>query len=69
MEWWVIPLVSQYSNIDDLVKSLFKRHPGESRGPDVVPTKVGNHFKDWIPVFIGNPGFRSETRLYELPPE
>jgi hypothetical protein len=26
--------------------------------PDVVPTKVGNHFKYWIPVFTGNPGFR-----------
>jgi hypothetical protein len=35
-----------------------ERHPGESRGPDVVPTKVGNHFKDWIPVFTVNPGFR-----------
>jgi hypothetical protein len=43
---------------DDLVKSLFGRLPGESRGPDVVPTKVGNHLKDWIPVFTGNPGFR-----------
>jgi hypothetical protein len=28
--------------------------------PDVVPTKVGNHLKDWVPVFIGNPGFRLE---------
>jgi hypothetical protein len=45
-------------NPDDLVKSLLERHPGESRGPDVVPTKVGNHIKDWIPVFTGNPGFR-----------
>jgi hypothetical protein len=43
---------------DDLVKSLLERHPGESRGPDVVPTKVGNHLIDWIPVFTGNPGFR-----------
>ena len=48
--------------IDDLVKSLFERHPGESRGPDVVPTKVGNHIKDWIPVFTGNPGFRRLPR-------
>jgi hypothetical protein len=44
--------------IDGLVKSLLKRHPGESRGPDDVPTKVGNHLKDWIPVFTGKPGFR-----------
>jgi len=43
---------------DDFVKSILKRHPGESRGPDVVPTKVVTHLKDWIPVFTGNPGFR-----------
>jgi len=42
------------------------RHPGleelapySIRGhPDVLPTKVGNHLKDWVPVFTGNPGFR-----------
>ena len=28
--------------------------------PDIVPTKVGNHLKDWIPVFTGNLGFRLE---------
>jgi hypothetical protein len=28
--------------------------------PDVVPTKVGNHLKDWVPVFTGNTGFRLE---------
>src|SRR4030042_4144215 len=28
--------------------------------PDAVPTKVGNLFKEWIPVFTGNPGFRLE---------
>jgi hypothetical protein len=28
--------------------------------PDVVPTKVGNHLKDWVPVFTGSPGFRLE---------
>ena len=28
--------------------------------PDVVPTKVGNHLKDWVPVFTRNPGFRLE---------
>jgi hypothetical protein len=42
---------------DDFAKSLFKRHPGESRGPDVVPTKVGNHVKDWIPAFAEMPNF------------
>jgi hypothetical protein len=34
--------------------------PDLIRHPDVVPTKVGNHLKDWIPVFTGNPGFRLE---------
>ena len=35
-----------------------KRLRGVIRHPDVVPTKVGNHLKDWVPVFTGNPGFR-----------
>jgi hypothetical protein len=49
--------------------------PDMIRHPDVVPTKVGNHFKDWVPVFTGKPGFRLEfiptkvgtgmTALYE----
>jgi len=26
----------QYSNIDDLVKSLLDRHPGENRGPEYL---------------------------------
>ena len=43
-------------------KTPILRHSGESRSPGVVPTKVGNHLKDWVPVFTGNPGFR-------LPPE
>jgi hypothetical protein len=30
------------------------------RHSDVVPTKVGNHLKDWGQVFNGNPGFRLE---------
>ena len=34
--------------------------PDLIRHPDVVPTKVGNHPKDWVPVFTGNPGFRLE---------
>jgi len=29
--------------IDGLVKSLLGRHPGESRGPDIVPAEAGNH--------------------------
>jgi len=29
--------------------------PDPIRHPDVVPTKVGNHIKDWVPVFTGNP--------------
>ena len=39
--------------------------PDLIRHPDVVPTKVGNHLKDWVPVFTGNPGFRlsPERRL------
>ena len=51
----------------------FFRHAGPEdpapyliRGhPDVVPTKVGNHLTDWVPVFTGNPGFRlsPERRL------
>jgi hypothetical protein len=24
----------------------------------VTPAKAGNHLKNWIPVFTGNPGFR-----------
>jgi len=34
--------------------------PDLIRHPDVVPTKVGNHLKGWIPVFTGNPGFPLE---------
>jgi hypothetical protein len=34
--------------------------PDLIRHPDIVPTKVGNHLKDWVPVFTGNPGFRLE---------
>ena len=34
--------------------------PDLIRHPDVVPTKVGSHLKDWVPVFTGNPGFRLE---------
>jgi hypothetical protein len=32
-------------------------HSGENRNPGVVPANAGNQFKDWIPVFTGNPGF------------
>ena len=34
--------------------------PDLIRHPDVVPAKAGNHLKDWVPVFTGNPGFRLE---------
>jgi hypothetical protein len=34
--------------------------PDLIRHPEVVPMKVGNHIKDWVPVFTGNPGFRLE---------
>jgi len=27
--------------------------PDLIRHPDVVPTKVGNNLKDWVPVFTG----------------
>jgi hypothetical protein len=38
--------------------------PDLIRHPDVVPTKVGNHFKDWVPVFTRNTGFRLEFTPY-----
>ena len=39
--------------------------PDLIRHPDVVPTKVRNPLKDWVPVSTGNPGFRlsPERRL------
>jgi hypothetical protein len=39
------------------LKTSFVYHSGVNQNPDVVPTKVGNHLKDWLPVFTGNPGF------------
>jgi len=45
------------SKSDDFVESQMGRHPGESRGPDFAPTKVGNHLKDWIPAFAGMTNF------------
>jgi hypothetical protein len=39
-------------DLRSLPRALIREHP------DVVPTKVGNHLKDWVPVFTGNPGFR-----------
>jgi len=49
--------------------SHFRHAPIKSGHPDVVPTEVGNHVKDWIPVFTGNPGFRSLRLETELSPE
>jgi hypothetical protein len=40
---------------DELAKS---RLTGGNRCPDAVPAKAGSHVKYWIPIFIGNPGFR-----------
>ena|GEM_PF-3688353 len=45
------------SKLNRLMKS---RHSGENRSPDVVPAKAGSHVKYWIPISIGNPGFRLE---------
>jgi hypothetical protein len=48
-------------DLRSLPRTLIRGHP------DVVPTKVGNHLKDWVPVFTGNPGFRlSPERLLSL---
>jgi hypothetical protein len=45
-------------DLRSLPRTLIRGHP------DVVPTKVGNHLKDWVPVFTGNPGFRLEFTPY-----
>ena len=41
--------------------------PDLIRHPDVVPTKVGNHLKDWVPVLPGTwiPAFAGMTILIE----
>jgi hypothetical protein len=67
-----IPKIRVYSNF--LKKSSYAEAPGSERvghggleefapylirgHPDVVRTEVGNHLKNWVPVFTGNPGFR-----------
>ena len=52
----------RYGRTRDKIESVYKRSlslmPDLIRHPDVVPTKVGNHLEDWVPVFTGNPGFR-----------
>jgi hypothetical protein len=53
-------LSSPFLQREGVKKLHFIRLPGENRGSDVVPTKVGNQFKDWLPVSTGNPGFRLE---------
>jgi hypothetical protein len=40
--------------------------PDLIRHPDVVPTKVGNHLKNWLPAFAGNPGFRLEFTTVKI---
>jgi hypothetical protein len=42
----------RHAGLEEPAPYLMRGHP------DVVPTKVGNHLKHWIPVFTGNPGFR-----------
>jgi hypothetical protein len=51
------------SKFDIRAKSVLRRHPGESRGPGVVPTKGDNHLKGWIPVFTGMTNFM-QIRLF-----
>jgi hypothetical protein len=56
---------------DGFVKSLLDRHPGEGRGPDIVPAQAGNysilmnscfHRKPWIPAFAG----MTKSRIFIL---
>ncbi len=58
---YIIVILSEVRNliIAALVKSPKFVTSAKSRIPDVVPAKAGNHLKDWIPVFTGNPGFLS----------
>ncbi len=44
----------RHAGLEELAPYSIRGHP------DVLPTKVGNHLKDWVPVFTGNPGFRLE---------
>ena len=44
----------RHAGLEELAPYLIRGHL------DFVPTKVGNHFKDWFPVFTGNPEFRLE---------
>ena len=46
--------VFRHAGLEEPAPYLIRGHP------DVVPTKVGNHLKDWVPVFTGNPGFPLE---------
>ena len=55
---------------------LLKRHPGESRGPGVVPTKAGNRIEEmdpgfrlepWIPASAGMTKF-TEFYLFRVSP-
>jgi hypothetical protein len=41
-----------------VIPGLTKLAPYVIRGnPDIVPVNARNHFKVWIPVSTGNPGF------------
>ncbi len=39
-------------------KISFTVTPAGAGVQDFIPTKIGTHLKDWIPVFTGIPGFR-----------
>jgi len=41
--------------------------PDVIRQPDVVPAKVGNHLKYWIPVFTGTLDVLARLGLLRLP--
>jgi len=56
-------------NFDDLVKSPNRRHPGETRGPDIVPAEVGNHSrKPGFPFSREtlDSGFRRNDKFYGI---
>ena len=52
---------------DEIVKSLLVRHPGESRGPDALPAKAGNHkYMNLDSGFRRNDEFYGISTFYEL---
>ena len=53
---------TNYHSLQSVHKVSQSVMPDLIRHPEVVPTKTGNHTKDWVPVFTGNPGFRLSPR-------